>query len=237
MFKAAVCDDSKAASEDIKKLIKIYGAKYNREFEVTVFTDPLALLEMQTAFDMYFLDVEMPGRSGLELAKELRRRFNDPIIFFITNYEHYLDEAFDIHAFRYLYKPVEQERFFKSLDKAAENIQNSANGIFLKVKDKTVRIHTDKIIFIKVEKRLRRVVTTDNEILTDDKLEDIYKMLPENKFIHSHKSYIVNLAYVTDYDNENITLKYGDTVYSVYLSRRMAPIFRKSMLLYARGAL
>ena len=86
----------------------------------------------------------MPDLSGLELAKELTRRFNDPIIFFITNYEHYLDEAFDIHAFRYLYKPVEQERFFKSLDKAVESCEHCAekhvlldvyelNGTFLAI--------------------------------------------------------------------------------------------------------
>ena len=150
----------------------------------------------------------MPNFSGLEPARNINCNYPDPIIFFITNYENYFDEAFDIPAFKYLYNPIDEESFFKGLSPAVQKLNKASDGVILKVKDKRIKILFDKIIYITIENRFCKVVTADNEILTDDKPDNIYKMLPENKFVYSHKSYIVNLSYVKSYDTTNVILKY-----------------------------
>ncbi len=237
MFKVAVCDDNKEDIVNIEKLLDIYSSRENVKFSIFKYSDSAELFKEKDFFDIYFLDVEMPEFSGLELARSINEHYPDPIIFFITNYENYLDEAFDIPAFRYLYKPIDEERFFNGLKLAIQKINKASDGVVLKVMDKRVKVLLDRIIYITIENRFCKVVTTDNEILADDKLNNIYKMLPENKFVYSHKSYIVNLSFVKSYDSASVILKHKDKQYTVHISRRMAREFKRNMILYARGAL
>ena len=237
MFKIAICDDNTDAVIRIEKLIDKYCLNNDVKFSISKYSNSSELFNEKDYFDIYFLDVEMPNFTGLELAKKINIHYQNPIIFFITNYEYYLDEAFDIHAFRYLYKPIDEERFFNGLDRAIQKLQKLSEYIILSIADNKIKIPIETIIYISIEGRLCKVVTINKEILVDDKLSNIYKMLPENKFVYSHKSYIVNLAFVKSYNTSDVILKYEDKQYTVHISRRMAHDFKRSMILYARGAL
>lgn len=237
MINIAVCDDNELYVSELENLIKKYFEEKNIDFRVDLYTNSDELYNSRDFYDIYFLDVEMPEINGIEIAKKVLKNYENAIIFFITNYEHYLDEAFDVNAFRYLYKPIDVNRLFRGIDLAIQRIEKKNSYILVHIADKIIQLSTDDIIYITIENRHCRIVTTDGYKIVDDQIKKIFEQLPDSHFTFSHKSYIVNLSYVKNYDNTKVDLQYGDNTYSVYVSRRMLPEFRKKMLLYARGAI
>ena len=103
----AICDDEKVIREQIKELA---------EKEMPCVCDGLyetgdALLAAGKQFDIVFLDIQMEGTDGIETAKRLRQRDEDTILIFITGIREYVFEAFDVAAFHYLLKPIEEDKF------------------------------------------------------------------------------------------------------------------------------
>lgn len=235
MIRIAICDDNELFAEKLEKQIEIYFENKKMDFKISKFTNSVELYSCSLQFDIYLLDIEMPDVSGMEIARKITNRNENAIIFFITDYENYLDEAFDIHAFRYLYKPLDEVRFNRGLDLALQKIQQTNAYIMLHIADKLIKINTDEIIYITIENRKCRVVTANGYKIVDDNLKNIYANLPVNKFAYTHKSYIVNLSFVKSYDAVRVVLQHKSDVYDVYMSRRMLPEFKKKFILYARG--
>lgn len=236
MIRIAICDDNELFAEKLEKQIEIYFENKKMDFKISKFTNSVELYSCSLQFDIYLLDIEMPDVSGMEIARKITDRNENAIIFFITDYENYLDEAFDIHAFRYLYKPLDEVRFNRGLDLALQKIQQTNAYIMLHIADKLIKINMDEIIYITIENRKCRVVITNGYKIVDDNLKNIYANLPVNKFAYTHKSYIVNLSFVKSYDAVRVILQHKSDVYDVYMSRRMLPEFKKKFILYARGA-
>ena len=118
MLKVIICDDEIYYVKEIENMINEYAAINNEEFNIKCYTDPKIIIETESNFDIIFLDIEMPKINGIQLAEKLKSVNENLIIFFITNYEGYLDDAFDVNALRYLYKPIDKERLFRSIDVA-----------------------------------------------------------------------------------------------------------------------
>ena len=103
-MKIAVCDDDKAAREHIVSLVK----KQIQDAEIMTFATGEEMLKAQKNFDISFLDVEMGGLSGMDVANHIRQKEQGntkSIIIFVTGYEKYMNQAFDVSAFHYLLKP------------------------------------------------------------------------------------------------------------------------------------
>ena len=100
-MRIAICDDEKKYREETKNCIK----EYNPEFEIVEFEDGSDLVKAKEAFDLILLDVEMPQLDGMTAAKQLRKQKSDAEIVFLTSYEKYVYDAFDIRALQFLKKP------------------------------------------------------------------------------------------------------------------------------------
>ena len=110
-MKIAVCDDSKEICIKITELIR----KCGNAAEISVFSCGEALLSSGEDFDIIFLDIEMKKLSGIDTAKKLRS-LEEPgghkaIVIFITAFREYMEQAFDVSAFNYITKPIDEERF------------------------------------------------------------------------------------------------------------------------------
>ena len=132
IINALICDDDNKCGA----IIREYLLKYCEERNITCFYDLFdngqKALESVTSYNIAFLDIEIGNISGLEIAKKLKEQNKNIIIFFITEYEKYIDDAMDLFALRFIKKPLDYQRFCSGLDKAVELINDESIELFLK---------------------------------------------------------------------------------------------------------
>ena len=112
-FKTAICDDNITEINILTNYLKQYEIEYDIEFKTDLYSSADALIEKYISVGMYdllFLDVEMPGKNGLDAASIIRQRGDrDVRIIFVSNYPEYMQDSFNVQAFHYLSKPLSYE--------------------------------------------------------------------------------------------------------------------------------
>ncbi len=191
----AICDDDKSFRDLLEKHLRNYFNERNISLNFFQFPCGEDLLNSNILFDLVFLDVQMGKINGIDTGKELKRKNPHNIIFVITSYEGYLDDAFKIHAFRFLSKPLDVVRLYKAIDDASELINNDII-VFYDVKSGSdIRIYTNDIIYLEIEKKKTKIVTVDNTYYSNEKLSVWKNRLNSVSFVCPHSSYIANLDY------------------------------------------
>ncbi|MBO9566580.1 MAG: response regulator transcription factor [Niastella sp.] len=151
--------------------------------------------------DLLFLDIQMPGITGLNFLKSLK---NPPKVIFTTAYMEYAVEAFELEAVDYLLKPITFERFIKAIQKigtqkevpAVTPSQPSDEAIFIKVQKRLLRIAYPDIFYIEGFGDYIKVVTATTVHTSYSTLNKIAELLPEQQFMRIHKSFIINLRHI-----------------------------------------
>ncbi|MCD8049877.1 MAG: LytTR family DNA-binding domain-containing protein, partial [Clostridia bacterium] len=198
-IKVALCDDEKVVlkeeTEIAEAVLKAKGIKYI----IRSFESPLKLLECEERFDIIILDVEMRDMDGISLAKRIKKKNDNCIIFFLTNYESYIDDAFNTHAFRFWTKPVDKKRLEYAIDSALAELKSHGEIVCAAKGGQSVNIAADNIIYIYSEDRKVFIVTTKGAIKTSDKFEAVARQLIDfDNFFVSHRGYCVNFKYIKD---------------------------------------
>lgn len=150
--------------------------------------------------DLLFLDIQMPGLNGNDLLRSLP---NPPVTIYTTAYPDYALEAFDLNVVDYLLKPIPFERFVKATNKAMELLEGKKreeagekeeahkNYIAVKVDGKMVRIPLQDILYIEGLKEYVKIICAQKKFVTLDTMKRLEEILPSDKFMRVHKSYIV----------------------------------------------
>lgn len=172
----------------------------------------------------------MPGLNGILIGQELKQRNKNTIIFIITSFTEYLDDAMRFHVFRYLSKPLDKQRLFQNMNDALELYNSTNTKIPLETKDGVYTVSASDIIFIEGRKRTIHVYTTHREYIVIPKMSYWVTALDSPCFFQSHRSFIVNMQYVTNFDHSLIHL-YNDQ-YTAYLTRRKYSDFKEAYFLY-----
>jgi len=168
--------------------------------------EAIKLLQEKTV-DLIFLDIQMPGLTGLQLIQSLSTR---PMIILVTAYEKFALEGFNLDVVDYLLKPVSFDRFVKACNKSLEWYQlrlkqkESIPGkpleyIFVNVDYSLLKVVLDDIIWIEGLKDYIKIhlKSTSKPVITRMTMKSIEELLPADRFIRIHKSYIVAVAYIT----------------------------------------
>jgi DNA-binding LytR/AlgR family response regulator len=181
--------------------------------------------------DLIFLDIEMPGMTGLELTKNLGAK--SPLIVFTTAKKDYAVEAFELNVVDYLVKPVTSSRFLQAVERANETIASDKEEVkveeqeFVFVKDNGIlkRINVDDILYLEAMGDYVKVHTSQKFHVLHATLKSIEEKLPASKFIRVHRSYIVSLSKI-DFIQEGVisigkaTVPVADT-YRTTLNKRL----------------
>lgn len=172
----------------------------------------------QQKVDLMFLDVKMPGLKGTDLLRSLK---NPPKVIFTTAYQDYAVEGFDLNAVDYLLKPIPFERFLQAMDKVftgqdignrsisiAEKLPVNSNDIFLylKVDRKMVKVNVDEILWIESLRDYIKVVLREKVLISKQKISLLEELLPEEKFLRIHRSYIVSVPKIESYHSHKIEI-------------------------------
>ncbi len=191
----AICDDDKGFRNTLEKHLRNYFDERSILLNILQFSCGEDLLKSELLFDLVFLDVEMGEINGINTGKELKGRNPHNIIFVITSYEGYLDDAFKINAFRFLPKPLDVVRLYKALDDAAELIKNDIIVFYDLESASNTRIYAKDIIYIEISKKKIKVVTVNGTYYSNEKISAWRNKLNGISFVSPHSSYIVNLDY------------------------------------------
>lgn len=227
----AICDDDEFFLGKLQDLLRIFFKQHHLALpEIITFTNGNDLLSHTGGIDILFLDIEMPGMNGIYIGNVLKKRNDAIIIFIITAYNEYLDEAMRFHVFRYLSKPLEKQRLFRNLNDALIFYHSISKNIAVETKEEVFILPTRTIISIEARGRISIVHTEKQDYTTHHNMQYWTGNLPKNCFVQSHRSFIVNLQYVSSFKHDIIYLQ--DGLFTAYLTKRKYKEFKNNYMLY-----
>lgn len=235
MIKIAICDDEAATRTYLSSLIRTQ----NCQCEITEYARAEDYLAERREFDLLFLDIELTADSpdGMALARKIRETASGPrpVIIFVTGYERYVFDAFDVGAFQYLLKPVDEKKFAEVFARAAAQIEDQREKpvLTLQFANATRAIPLENIFYIESSNHKVILHLKDGEFTCYAKIGDLETEL-QGQFFRVHKGYLVNLSYVDGYTRAEVEMANGDRL---LLSKYKYQEFVKAYLRFLkRGA-
>lgn len=209
MFRIVICDDEQIFADAISKQICNIMAAENMGYEITHCRDVAELDEClkRKHFDLLFLDIRMPGTTGIEYAKRMREKGNQIPIIFVTSNTEYALEAYEIYPLTFLKKPIQEKALQQAIIRAAAMKKETPSLVFKDKKRGMVAVPYDEISY--VESRYHEVVVCcerGEEFLCRDSFGKFCSQLPENQFVQCHRCYAVNLKHVKRIQNYMLIL-------------------------------
>lgn len=203
MLRAMIVDDEAPARSELRFLLEQTGkiGSINEASSVRLAIEML----MENRLDVVFLDISMPGASGIQLAEALHKLKNPPAVVFVTAYSDHAVEAFDVDATDYLMKPVEEARLDQAINKVlarvkptSDSSKSSIERIPVEKGGRKVLIPVDQIRYIMAKDDYSCIFTEDDRYLSTTSLAQFESKLGDFGFFRVHRRYIVNLANVED---------------------------------------
>ncbi|MNZ18733.1 Transcriptional regulatory protein YpdB [compost metagenome] len=230
-LRIAVCEDEKIIRESIAEKIYI---RYPKS-QIVQFEKGEQFLREAEEIDIVFLDILLEDMNGLEVAKRIREKNQDITIIFITAYEKYVYDAFDVRAFQFLVKPMDSVKFYKVLQSAVENIQikdrKEEPFTIIKKGHSTYKIYHHQLYYAEVLGRRIKLHTVEGIHEFNGKLTELEDSLGPG-FYRIHRSYLVNLSYISSYDAAEVTLDHGQ---QLVIAQKKYPNFVQAYLQFMKN--
>jgi DNA-binding LytR/AlgR family response regulator len=231
--KALIVDDEAPARAELRHLL---GAHPGVEV-VGEAANARQAVELAPRCDVIFLDVEMPGVSGLGAARLVRNRGDPPAIVFVTAHAEYAVDAFAVEAFDYLLKPIDPARLARVVQRleGSRRARRTPRKIPVVVGAGTELIDEQQVHYVQAQGDYCRVHTYDRSYLSTSSLRELEEALPPERFVRIHRSYLVNLARVASVrraGTDRLRLALDDAQHTeLEVSRRQAARVRAALKL------
>ncbi len=213
-MKICICDDDFKQVEKLENLIN-KNPLSKQVVDIDVFYTGSKLLEhikSENFYNIIFLDIEIGDANGIEIAKKIRKIDSECLIIFVTSYSKYALDSFEVLPFRYIVKPVDEQKFSKVFTEAVEQVESDNNYIILRKSAQRYNIKYSDIVSITSEfGRVINVTLKNEEIISVyGKIKEIERELGVFKFIKINRGTIVNFDYILVFSNSEIKLKNGE---------------------------
>lgn len=227
------CDDNIGTLRQLQRYVHEFFRELGvNQPEYASYLSGDELLKQETYADIAFLDVEMPGRSGIHVGEALKA-FNPRIkIIIITAYADYLDEAMRVQVFRYLSKPIDKNRLFRNLKDAMYQYSMDTTKIPIPTSEGIVVRPAEQIVCVEAVKRKTFLFTVERAYQTTMGISAWQDVLTLPCFYAPYRSFIINMRYVSEIKKDLILLAYGETKKEAYLAKRRYQDFCDTYLLY-----
>ena len=238
MLKLTLCDDDKTFLKELSDHIEAWMLDQGEHPLVCSFSSPYALTASVAdgeRFDLFVLDVEMPGMDGLETAKELRRWEPNAPLLFLTSHLKYAPEGYKVNALRYVSKLNWKSALPEALEKAAAEIHRTdQKSILVQRYYNYTRILYQEILYVHKDRRNVEIVTADQEPVTDSRgIKELFQELADPRFLFIDRSCFVNLDRVQGLEGSLLVLANGE---KLPISRPMLPKVKEAIIsLWGKG--
>ncbi len=212
MIRVVILEDDQTQVDLTKKFLEQYSQTENCVFHVQSYNSPLEFLETyEYDADLIFLDIRMPGLTGMAVAREIRKKDESVTIIFITSLTQYAIEGYEVNAEDYIVKPINYPEFKIKLNRCLSRItlKNSRTVTFV-TNDSIIKLSMDSITYIETD--LHRLIFHDNESFTYVKHQSMKECEEEFKdtdFLRINSSYLVNLRYANNIQGGDMILSDG----------------------------
>ena len=209
-MKIAVCDYDSHMAAEVEEIAGRCGDITDVETEV--FDSGAALLrdvDKDGSYQIYLLDVMMPGMDGFDIASKIREKDDSAVIIFITSNKEMMQKAFDVRAFNYLIKGSEPEKIEEVIRRAISYVSDRMSYFSYQKSNDRFMVRSGEIMYLESRLRKIRIITKDGEDEFYDTMDKVIKRLNPEMFARIHKSYIVNLEYVRKLSGNELSLNDG----------------------------
>lgn len=227
MLRIGICDDEAYFSQKLKLMISEYLKGKKLSAEILIFYNGEELLFSGLSLDILLMDIKLPGKNGMEIIEHLQASRRIGAVIFVTSYEGYALNAFDLDAVHYLLKPVQPPKLYMALDKAIKRANTAAEKSLLLTSGRTTfRVPMNDILYCEVFDHKVIVHTLNESFQLFDTLDALEKRMDE-RFFRCHRSYLVNMDAVIN-KSDGYALVTGG--HQILIARRKQQEFTKRLL-------
>ena len=228
-------DDEQLQLDYMQKLIEQAADSLKIEVAIHQYLSGEAFLfalEDYPAWNLAFLDIEMAKLNGMEVARIVREKALDLELVFATAYAEYAIEGYEVQALDYLLKPINVEKITRVLTRYLEELPEEAAYIIVDVAGQPLRLNLDDVIYVEADGGEVMVVLEEKRFSIKMSLTEFEKLL-DDRFVSTHRSYLVNLQYVSRLLKKDVALHNGDMI---PLSRRRAKDVQTAFIAHYKGS-
>ena len=213
MLSVAVCDDEVIECCNMARKIKDILEEVKIPCIIRQFQSGRELLQAMESFDIVFLDIMMQDQDGMKTAKMLRERENEKILIFVSSSREYVFEAYDVEAFQYLLKPVNDRKLKRVLQKAVlKTEKRSQEFIIVSRERQKKKLFLDDIYYFEIRGRVVDAHGAEGIFTYYEQIGELESKLRDKGFFRCHKSYLLNLKYVDGYNRQEAILENGEAI-------------------------
>lgn len=226
-----LCDDNVEDLKNLENSLLRYSFELPDyiQYHVDTCSSGLDFLKLchEKTYQVTFLDIEMPGINGLEAAQSLRQTNENIIIIFVTSYNQYLRDSFNVQPFQYLDKPIDYDILSNLCNIITKKIAKSTHNIIsIETEQGDILINLDELMYIEVSNRKLLTFHLTNQKIYNTKsvMKNWVNTLSDYGFVVPCRGMLVNVNFIRVIAKDTIILKNGDTL---PLSRRQAKVIHE----------
>ena len=224
-------DDEQIQLTYMKQLLEQAAGQLDIEVIIDSFLSGEAFLfslEDHLDWELAFLDIEMAEINGMSVAKELRKQAPQLALVFATAYAEYAVEGYEVQALDYLLKPIKLEKIKRVLERFLATRPEDAPYLILEIDGEQVRFDLNDIVFLEANKRDILIHTINESFTSRMSLSEVSELI-DQRFVQTHRSFYVNLQFVTHLLKQDVQLSTGE---AIPLSRRQAKQTQSAFIEY-----
>jgi len=233
-MKVVVCEDELAQQQWIESALLEWQELTGTKLELKIYGSGEELFfkkEEWADADTTILDVELKEMNGMEIARAIRKVDERISIFFTTGYEKYVFEGYEVGAISYIMKPVDKKKLFDALDKAKAKCEEIQRSLVIEENGETKRIYEKDILYVESDGHYCILHTKEYVSSVRENISSLFSRLEGRAFFMCHRSYIVNMVYVSRITKKEILLDDGS---KIPIARGKWEAVNKAFLAYYR---
>ena len=207
MLSIAVCDDEVIECCNMARKIKDILEEMKIPCIIRQFRSGGELLQALESFDIVFLDIIMRDMDGMKTAEIFREKASDKILIFVSSSREYVFEAYDVEAFQYLLKPVDDRKLKSVLQKVVLKTENHSQEFIIVSRERQKKkLFLDDIYYFEIKGRIVDVHGQEGIFTYYEQIGELENKLQDKGFFRCHKSYLINLKHVDGYNRQEVIL-------------------------------
>ena len=210
-MRIAICDDEQVIREEINAMLDEYFRANNMTCTVDQFATGESFVKVNNDYDLVFMDYQLTDGNGIDFARQVRAENSKIFIIFSTSYQEHVFESFTLDTFRYLVKPISKQSVFDALA-AFVRIYQTNRKIIINTLDRDYFVDADEVMYIEADRKYTTVRTTGGYHKSYRGISKYEAEINNSHFFRTHRSYIVNMKYISVIEKKTISLTNGEKI-------------------------
>ena len=206
-LKIAICDDDGDAAQALRQMLRDCLAAKGMDASIRAYPSGEAFLRDAQPYDILFMDVYMPGVSGVELVRQTGASREHPVVF-VTTSRDFAVEAFALHAAHYLVKPLTPDKVAEALERCLPAV-GAQRVLRVRAGRDDVPIALDNVNYVEVHDKVLLIHTSLGDVETYSSLDSLFEQMNDERFMKAQRSFVVNMGYVETFLYDRLLLRNG----------------------------